>query len=202
MTLERTRRSPSEDQQGGYDDVREHAADDDSGGQAHIAGPPHGIAEQIQHADGYGPAERRVRIGERGRQHLALASHPAKHERRAKQHRRREQCCESESQDECVMHESIGAITPPGAERTGNGRRNAAAHAAVRRVHDQHHPGERQRHARQRICAEAAEEQAVKGDHAGERQQVQHVRCRDAQQCGKDRPFKQQPRLRRSRTGR
>jgi hypothetical protein len=172
--------------------VRDDAADDDAGGQGHIPGAPHGVAEQIQHADRYGASKRDVGIGERGREHFALSAHPAKQNRRSEQHGRRKHRAESESQDERVIDERIGAFALPRAERACNGGGNAAAHPAVRRVLDEHHERKSQRHAGQGICAETAEKQRVECDHAGEGEKVEHIRCRQAQQGGKNRSFQQQ----------
>ena len=100
--------------------MREHAADDHAGGQTHISRPPHGAAEQIQHADGHRAAERHVRVGERGRQYLAMAAHPSKEEWRAEQQHGREGRRETKSQNKRVERERVGDGALAGAERPRN----------------------------------------------------------------------------------
>ena len=181
--------------------MRDHAADDDAGGQTHIAGSPHGAAEQIQHADGYGAAERHVRVGKRGRQYLAMSAHPSKDEWRAKEQHDRERRGEAKRQNKRVQRERVGDDRAAGAERACNRGRDAAAHAARRRVLDQHHEREGERHAGERVRAKTTEKQPVERDHAGNREEVKDIRRREPQQRGQDRPFEQQLGARRDRAG-
>jgi hypothetical protein len=53
------------------------AGDEHAGMQAHVAGAAHRVAEEVEHADADGAAERDVRIGERVGEHLVAPAHPA-----------------------------------------------------------------------------------------------------------------------------
>jgi hypothetical protein len=161
--------------------MRDHAADDDAGGQTHVACPSHGAAEQIQHADGHSAAERHVRVGERGRQHFAMPAHPSEDEGCAQQQHCRECCRKGEGQNKGVKGKRVGDIALAGTKRAGDCGRHAATHAARCRVLNQHHKWEGERHTRERIRTQAADKQSVERNHAGNRQQVQNVRCCEPQ---------------------
>jgi hypothetical protein len=83
-----------------------------------------------------------------------------------------------------VEDEIVGAIALPRAQRARDRGGDADAHAAVGRLQDQHHPGERERSAGQRIGADAAQEEPVERDHARECQQVEHVGRRQRRSVG------------------
>jgi hypothetical protein len=121
-----------------------------------------------------------------------MPAHPSEDERRTGQQHRRERRREAEGEDEAVQGEGVGDITPAGTEGARDRGRDAAPHAARRRVLDQHDEREGERHACERVRAEPAEEQPVEGDHAGDRQEIEHVGRREPQQRRKDRPFEQQ----------
>src|SRR5207253_7516494 len=82
------------------------------------------------------------------------------------------------SENKSVQGQRVGDIAPAGAERAGNCRRNAAAHAARCRVLDQHHKRKGERHARERVRAKTAEKQARSEEHTSELQSRGHLVCR------------------------
>ena len=91
-----------------------------------------------------------------------------------------------------MKDERIGAVAAPRAERARHRRGDAGAHAAIGRLQDHHHPGKRQRGAGERIGSDPPEKESIERDHACECEQVEHVRSRKAQKCGKDRALQQQ----------
>jgi len=72
------------------------------------------------------------------------------------------------------------------------GGRYAGAHPTVGRLQDHHHPGKRQRGAGERIGSNPPEKESIERDHPCECEQVENVRSRKVQKCGKDRTLQQQ----------
>ena len=108
-----------------------------------------------------------------------MPAHPSKDEWRAEQQHRRECRRKAKGQNKRVQGKRVGDIALASAERARNCRRNGAAHAARRRVLDQHHKREGERHTRERVRAKTAEKQSVERDHAGNREEVKDIRRRE-----------------------
>ena len=178
---ERRDRPPAEDQRRRDGDMDDDAGDEHAGVQAHVAGAAHRVAEEVEHADADGAAERDVRIGERVGEHLVAAAHPPEDDGRRQEHRGREGRRKRERQEEGMEDEVVGALAPSGAERPRDRRRDPRPHAAVRRLQDQHHPRKGERGAGERIRPDPAEEEAVEGDDADEGQEIEDVRRRKPQ---------------------
>src|SRR5882672_10729285 len=84
------------------------------------------------------------------------------------------------------MNQRVGALTAVRAECTGDSRRHAATHAAVRCMLHQHHEREGERHARERIRAKPAQKQPVEGDHAADCEKIQNIWCGEPKQRRQD----------------
>jgi hypothetical protein len=85
-----------------------------------------------------------------------MPAHRSKDKWRGEQQHDRECRRQSKRENKSVQRKRVGDIALAGAERAGNCRGNAAAHAARRRVLHQHHKREGERYSRQRIRTETA----------------------------------------------
>jgi hypothetical protein len=99
-----------------------------------------------------------------------------------------------------VEHEPIRIVAPAGPERTGDRRRDAAAHRARRQHLHHHEAGKHQRHPGQRVDAEARHPPGLNQACGSLRQHHQDVGPGETKQCPRDRRVEEEPGARIERT--
>jgi hypothetical protein len=183
----------AEDQKWGKRHQQHHAAADHQGRHQHIARAADHARERIHEPQNDVAGERDVGIGQRGFQRGALAPHGAIKRPAEDQHEGGEEQAERQVDDHRMKHQRVGVIVPPGTQRPGHGRGNAAAHGPTRDHPHQHHRWKHQRHAGERIGAKARDPPGLDQPGRGLRQHDQDVRPSHAQQHRHDRVVQQAP---------
>ncbi len=185
-----------EDQERRQRHEQDRACTDDERRDQHVAGAADHACERVHDPEQHDAAEHDVGIDERGLERGTLAAKQAIERAAPHQHGDRERRADEQIDDECMQHQRVGLLALAGAERTRDGRGDAAAHRAGREHLHQHHAGKHQRHAGERVGAELADPVGLDQAGRGLRAHHQHVRPGHAQQRRHDRPLQQQARAR------
>jgi hypothetical protein len=184
-------RTPAENEARRYRDQRRCPGARHDGRHRHIAGATDHIGQRIEEPDQDCAGEDDVGIGqcraERGpaSAHRAIepwaAAKHAKHEGEPQRHRDRER----------VEHQGIGIVAATSAQRTGDRRRDAAAHGPCRHHLHQHHHRKHQRDARKGGGPELTDEISLDQPDRSLCPHHQHVRRGEPQQRRGNRLFEQ-----------
>lgn len=182
-------RTPAEDEQRRDRERGDGADHRDDSRRAHVARAAKRRAQEVRDPGGDGGGEDEVGVEQRVGERVAFRTERPEERRAAEPCGRGEHRAERDRDDDRVRDQGLRVFRAACTQRTRDGRRDAAAHAAVGHHRHQHEEREDEGHARDGAGAEEAHEPRLRHAHQRLHHEHDEHRPRHAQQRARDRAF-------------